>query len=118
MRELEPFEVIVFRMPPRSAAILTAVAVRNKVSRSQLVRDMIERMLPIDDEQIRMPAPRRPASASAPAPESVTAEELFARGIEPNKVAAMLRMPYREVMRAYGAWADGLSKQAKEEIDG
>lgn len=116
MRELEPFEVIVFRMPPRSAALLTAVAVRNKVSRSQLVRDMIERMLPIDDVQIRTPGTRK--SAPAPAPEPVTAEELFARGVAPNKVAAMLRMPYREVMRAYGAWADGLSKQATEEIDG
>lgn len=116
MRDVEPFEVIVFRMPPRSAAMLTAVAVRNKVSRSQLVRDMIERMLPVDDEQIRTPAPRKPASA--PAPEPVTAEELFARGIEPNKVAAMLRMPYRDVMLAYGAWADGLSKQATEETNG
>lgn len=116
MRDVEPFEVIVFRMPPRSAAMLTAVAVRNKVSRSQLVRDMIERMLPVDDEQIRMPAPRKPASARATALEPVTAEELFARGIEPNKVAAMLRMPYRDVMLAHGAWADGLSKQATEEI--
>ena len=113
MRELEPFEVIVFRMPPRSAAMLTAIAVQNKISRSQLVRDMIERMLPIDDEQIRMPAPRKPASAPTPGP--VTAEELFARGIEPNKVAAMLRMPYREVMRAYGEWID---VQLKEKDDG
>lgn len=100
--------VIAVRLPNDVAAAYHARALMQGISASACIREVLALDVSRTGE---MPEPRvmvlKPVKLP-PKPESETPYSLFTRGYSANQIAAVLRMPYRDVLASIGKRVDAM----------